>query len=702
MASPPAWVGIVKAVLAEGGPPQLMIDTCLQELIKAGVAVKLDMTPDQLLPHPKNRGGRMVVATDVENKGALMVQQGCKLSLVGLSVAFELPAGPLKDQYMGDIQKLVDSSEGRLAPISGSELGMTVASTHTAAFCRCSIFGTKTSNPKLANFDGCVQAPESFKGDFAEMCRKGWSWILIRREVEVWIPELPGKFSLLNGQHAIGGRIGEIECLRSLANLLENGTDKEEAIKMLLVSSPVCQEYIGDIATFAELYSGGAGSPLLCLLDDYTKTLKLTQCAVGSEFLSAVVSMRSSVTSSTLPFSRLACWLAQSSSPRVVDGVNRLLYARNLKAFASKPAGEVEALELLLAQGFELAKRPDQDHAITTLAYGKMATRAILHFLNKEKESREPKGFKSLKEINELFLFDLGLGPMPEGYKGKPEVEKASAKASCNLHSMSDTHDPQKIAIAKQPSLKIGGNFLTKLAPGKIVTLEKIEADKAIVSHKPFFNDLERFEIPIDQLKTLKAFANAAPKLHELPVSHLFENMQQIKDELEKANVFKAMMEIYAETSCNEDLTPATDPTGLYVSEGSEGYRKGELVLGMVNTFTSIRRLTSKDDISKINALQLIKTGGKPVFQIAMPANKAMMTTQSTAVFVPAAWVAFTGEKASMEVKHFTKDGYEFPYLVNNVQLKAKSHITRARPNTHKPEATAQPLKRKRTADAIL
>ena len=119
----------------------------------------------------------------------------------------------------------------------------------------------------------------------------------------------------------------------------------------------------------------------------------------------------------------------------------------------------------------------------------------------------------------------------------------------------------------------------------------------------------------------------------------------------------------------------------------------------MTNTYTSIRRLTSKDDISKISALQLIKTGGKPVFQIAMPANKAMMTTQSTAVFVPAAWVAFGG---TMEAKHFTKNGFEFPFLVNTVQLKAKSQITRLRPNlTPKPEATAQPLKRQRTADAI-
>ena len=78
---------------------------------------------------------------------------------------------------MEKIQKLVDGSDGRLAPISGTETGLTVASTNIAAFCRCSIAGTKTDNKKLANFDGCVQAPESFGGDFPVMCRQGWQWI---------------------------------------------------------------------------------------------------------------------------------------------------------------------------------------------------------------------------------------------------------------------------------------------------------------------------------------------------------------------------------------------------------------------------------------------------------------------------------------------------------------------------------------------
>jgi hypothetical protein len=170
----------VNSLLQAGGPANIMFEKVIQQLLEASMAVKLTLVPDQLAPHPKNRGGRMVVASSMEQKGALIVEQGAKLDLIGLSVAFEFPeAGPLKDQYMEKLQQLVAGSGGRLAPLTGNEIGLTVASTNLASFCRCSISGTKTDNKKLDNFDGHVQAPESFKGDFFSMCRKGWTWILI-------------------------------------------------------------------------------------------------------------------------------------------------------------------------------------------------------------------------------------------------------------------------------------------------------------------------------------------------------------------------------------------------------------------------------------------------------------------------------------------------------------------------------------------
>ena len=69
-----------------------MFDNILDVSLAHGMAVKLAMTPDNLLPHPKNCGGRMVVASEVEHKGALIVEQGAKLKLIGHSVAFELPS----------------------------------------------------------------------------------------------------------------------------------------------------------------------------------------------------------------------------------------------------------------------------------------------------------------------------------------------------------------------------------------------------------------------------------------------------------------------------------------------------------------------------------------------------------------------------------------------------------------------------------
>ena len=73
--APPAWVAEVNRLLHAGGPPNLIFDNILDVLLARGMAVKLVMRPDELLPHPKNRGGRMVVASEVEHKGALILKQ---------------------------------------------------------------------------------------------------------------------------------------------------------------------------------------------------------------------------------------------------------------------------------------------------------------------------------------------------------------------------------------------------------------------------------------------------------------------------------------------------------------------------------------------------------------------------------------------------------------------------------------------------
>ena len=225
-------------------------------------------------------------------------------------------------------------------------------------------------------------------------------------------------------------------------------------------------------------------------------------------------------------------------------------------------------------------------------------------------------------------------------------------------------------------------------------------SDKAVVSNKPFFGAEEKLEVPWNQLSTSKPFKGSPPKLHELPTKHSLENMDQVRDELEKDDVFKATMALYADESIHEDLIPATDPTSLDLSERSEGCKKGALVLGMVNIYTAIKKLARKDDIYKISAIQLIKKGGKPVYQIAMPPNKAIPKANESIAFVPAAWVTTTTEKANMEVKYYIKDGYEFPYLVNTVMIKAKIEILSSKMKAPQAKAAPPALKREKTAAA--
>lgn len=699
---------MVKNELAGSLPPRLKLGKVIEILLDAGQAQKITMEPDKLLPHPKNRGGRMVVAADVEYKGGMIVTAGAKMELIGESIAFELPEeGPMKQHYLGLIQELVDSSGGKLAPISGKEVALTVASSHTTAFCRMSIAGTKTANDKLANNAGYVQPPEAFKGDFAQMCRTGWSWVLIRRDVEKLIPELPAKFGVLNALHAVGSKAGEIETVKSIAEMLETGTSKQDAIDQAVAGAPICQDYIAAIASYAEDFSGGKGAPLLKCLDDYTKRLGLNTCQVGSDFVTGMVAISSQSKTTTLPFCRLACWMAQSTALKVVDGISRMITTANLRKLASKDnVSQVESIEQLIKNGYEFAQSSSNPNAV--MQFGKFATRSIVHFFGIEKVSREPDGFKSLGLINQLYLHDIGLGPKPDDVADpKAAALGADPKAEVGLSSLSDASDPCKIALRKFTHLKIDGLFVTPEHPGTVCKLKSIDSETAKLTHKPFFGNEETITVPWDSLKKLKPFkGNIPPELHSVPEPNLPENLAAIQLDIEKAEVFQAMMAVYKETSCNEDLLPCTNPTSLYIQPESEGYKRGELYLGMVGLYGSLKKLTSKDVISNIASICLIKKSGKPMYYISAPTPRSM--PKNGELFVPVAWVSTTTDKTqcNMEIKYVESGGWHFPYLVNTHVVNGKTLLMRVaepkkgavKPNAETTASNAEPsLKKQKT-----
>lgn len=186
-----------------------------------------------------------------------------------------------------------------------------------------------------------------------------------------------------------------------------------DAVEDVKACEPFCAPHISKIASFVEYFSGEG--ELIDYLDEFAKALGCTGAASGCEFMSMLADFKLKSKITTLPFCRLACWLAQVANPKMVDGICKHLSTSHLAKFKSdENVDEVEAPEALLKQAWSMGPAISKDPVAGSftgparLAHGKFAVRCVLHFLGAEKDSREPKGFARLIDINQLYIKDLG------------------------------------------------------------------------------------------------------------------------------------------------------------------------------------------------------------------------------------------------------------------------------------------------------
>ena len=117
----------------------------------------------------------MANAFDVHRKGSTMLKIGVQLSKLNEAVAFGISFDPCKRLKQLDLNKgLVESSQGMLAPVTGSERFLTVGSSHTVAFCRAVNSGCRTTIPELS-LNGSLSLSHILHGKeeghpFKEMC----------------------------------------------------------------------------------------------------------------------------------------------------------------------------------------------------------------------------------------------------------------------------------------------------------------------------------------------------------------------------------------------------------------------------------------------------------------------------------------------------------------------------------------------------
>ena len=89
--------------------PNTRMEEVASILLSHGKVWKVHELAGRFLPHPANRGGRMVAWHDMHAKGSIMIKTGIKRDLIRGEVAFEMPADP---SHLQKVKDLVASSEG--------------------------------------------------------------------------------------------------------------------------------------------------------------------------------------------------------------------------------------------------------------------------------------------------------------------------------------------------------------------------------------------------------------------------------------------------------------------------------------------------------------------------------------------------------------------------------------------------------------
>ncbi|CAL1153508.1 unnamed protein product [Cladocopium goreaui] len=461
----------------------------------SGFGYKQHVLPKDTLTHPSNRGGSMLNAADVWEKGHRMVKVGVQPSLLNEgAVAFELATeeGMRKRQLDANVA-LVKASGDTLAPVTFQERFLTVATSHTAAFCKAVEQGLK----------GPLGFPVDPKQDpgLQQLCSKGWPFLVLSNAVEVKWPQLPSYIqSALNAVNNSYQQMTEIEAASQMCEYLNHGMALKEALQKVQECDPACKRSLEAIAWFVSRY-GGERQCLVKFLAHFSKTYG--SLLLGEEMMKSIAYMEFKGSTSLYPFLRTALWASMMCSNRSSDGYSKLLNksdCEKLKNAAFK--AQVDMAEQALADGWEVIQKSTAEQATKLAAFGRLCTRLTLHVLKKEKHGREPAGHESINAICTLFAADLAGG-------AKPSVRKEEAKPTVELEVKNVlASTPAELALLQNPHMKQGQLYTCSKEHGnKIWTFLNSSASKVKFSHQPVFGPAESVEVEFEKLKDV-AFSN--------------------------------------------------------------------------------------------------------------------------------------------------------------------------------------------------
>ena len=361
----------------------------------------------------------MCLPAEVHAKGCKLLKTGADLSRLD-GICFEVAAtAATRSQQFQANQDLQEQSGGKLAKVRLTERYLSVSGSHTVSFVKSVAQGCTTDDPGLLEMcpNGQLSLEALVSGSsvafdehpFTQMVKIGWTWKVIRQEVENEFSDLPALIQQAqNSSHALASQMNEIEAAMQVAFWFQQCKDMAEAVKLTVASQPACSHYMETIGTYVRLYGGGEDFPVMKVLDGISKLYGSNAC-IGEEFMEHVTFLDFKDPETTFVWLRAGCLAANCTSPRSVDSISKFLVKSDLdKLKHAKIRADVKKGENLCSLAWETLCNGhlETDKKGITLM-GRLLVRVVLVLTNKSGKGREQKVYANLEEVKDTFAEEL-------------------------------------------------------------------------------------------------------------------------------------------------------------------------------------------------------------------------------------------------------------------------------------------------------
>jgi hypothetical protein len=675
-----------------------------QMMVEAKVGYFLVIGPWLLLVHPENRNKLGVNPHNCHANGKKIHMTGADRALLVQACCVEMPPAT-SERYSTVIafnKRLIETSNGFLAPVSETEKYLTLGTSHTGAFCKAAINACKSKYEDLADSNGNLdaQAIKAKNAEFRAMLEEGWSFFVAPYWIDDELPEwAPVAQRALNLHHAVNADANEIESACGLLEVLENETEEAwaAAIESISASEPKCKPYLKSVAAFTK----SVGKELVQCIAYVLKSVGAT-VHLGQDFTEALAGFECPKSLNPYPFMRTAYALAQLTGDKVRDGVGRLLALSDISAMKSQhgilwlPSTEKQ-LAATWAKTQKYASDGSVSQAAIQCAFARCAIRVVLHHRQKEKWGFDKTVYKTVGEILEKFDEEyLELRQLESGVESKvaqktAEKDGASTAASSTSRTIVQT---TALDIAKSKfGLKIDKYYTNDDdKDGLIWKLKDLNDETATFQQFHLWPLPDgkvakevKCEIGFAELKVWKPCKAKVPKATMNLDTFLVEANTNVKIEDLRAEAWVALRSAFDEHDSSEKyLKFSVQPPEVW---STCKWDKGELVLvPMVNSMTALSKLGDKD---ADDAVTMTVGKSKVVIAKCVQAKTAIskyiagevdleQLEKSKPIVVPYWWVSSSKEAkhANMHVGFVEVSGnIRIPTLVNHKKLEANDKL---------------------------